>query len=161
MHLVWLEVEGEGCAVEVFFWEIEWGSVLLDESVFLRPCLGVCGCTVEENGGEVVVIVVGEPPSDGEFHVWCFEVTELLEFCLAVEFPFVDANVGAADVEISCLMVRVLRSMMKREFDVNCRCLLCASERVGIRCDVMLLEELFPLLMLSGVSRVVKDAGEV
>ena len=96
-------------------WEIEWGSVLLYESVLLCPC----GCTVKENGGELVVVLVGEPASS-------------------------TCGVGTAHVEVSCLMVCVLRGMMKREFDVNCRCVLCASECVGVRCDVMLLKELFP-----------------
>ena len=67
MHLVWLEMKGKGCSVEVCLnvWEVEWGPVLLDEGVFLCPCLGICRCTVKENCGELVVVVVGKPPSDG------------------------------------------------------------------------------------------------
>ena len=155
-------MEGKGCAMEMFLdvGEIERGTVVLDESVLLCPCLGICGCTVKEDSGELVVIVVSEPPSDGEFYVWCFELLKLLEFGLAVELPFVDTYVGTADVEVACLVVCVLRCVMKWEFYVDCWHLLGAGECVRIRCDVMLLKESFPLLMLSGVSRVVKNAGE-
>ena len=84
--------------------------------------------------------------------MWCFELLELLEFGLSVELPFVDANVCAANVKVSCLVVGTLRCVRKREFDVNCRCLLGAREGVRVRCDVMLLEELFPLLMVARVT---------
>ena len=71
---------------------------------------------------------------------------------MSVELPFVDANVCAANVEVSCLVVCTLRCVMKWEFDVNCRCLLGAREGVRVRCDVMLLKEPFPLLMVAGVT---------
>ena len=52
-----------------------------------------------------MVVVVGEPPTEGQFHVWCLVVTELFEFCLAVEFAFVDTNVCTADVVVTSLVV--------------------------------------------------------
>ena len=39
--------------------------MLLNEGMFLGPCLCVSGCTEEENSGVLVVVVVGEPPSEG------------------------------------------------------------------------------------------------
>ena len=50
---------------------------------------------------------------------------------------------------------------MKWKFDIDRRCLLRAGEGVGFWCDVMLLEELLPLLMSLGGAGEVKDAGEV
>ena len=65
--------------------------MLLNEGMFLCPFLGICDGAVEKDGGVMVVVVVGEPPSDGEFHMWCFQAAKLLELSLSVEFPFVDA----------------------------------------------------------------------
>ena len=50
---------------------------------------------------------------------------------------------------------------MKWEFDVDCRCLLRAREGVGVRCDVMLKKELFPLLMTLRCVGKVKNACEM
>ena len=79
--------------------------MLLNEGMFLSPCLCVVRCGEEENSGVLVVVMVGEPPSEGQFHMWCLAVTKLFEFGLAVELAFVDANVCTADVVVASLMV--------------------------------------------------------
>ena len=46
--------------------------------------------------------------------MWCFVLLELFELCLTVEFPFVDADIGAADVLMSCLVIGVAGGVVKR-----------------------------------------------
>ena len=62
--------------------------------------------------------------------MWCLVFFELFEFGLAVEFPLVYANVGAADVIVASLVVCSVGEVVKWEFDVDCRCLLRAREGV-------------------------------
>ena len=93
--------------------------------------------------------------------MWCLAVSELFEFCLAVEFTFVNTNVCTADVIVTSLVVCSMRIVMKWEFDVDCRCLLRARECVGIRCNVMLQKELLPLVVALRCVGEVKDAGEM
>ena len=60
------------------------------------------------------------PPSYGQFNVGCFVSLKLFEFGLSVVLSFVDANVGCANVKVSCLVILKLGCRMAEwKFDVD------------------------------------------